>query len=59
MLAAYLQNMKDLDVTKFQGVSMIDSTIIEELITINFFIYVIDMQDGALVWGSEERSLEK
>ena len=52
-------NSTDPDPLKFQGVCMDDIPSVEDIVRINFFIYGIDLIDGAMVEELARRSIKK
>ena len=55
----FLVNSTNSDPSKFQGVCMDDVPSVEDLVGINFFIYHIDLIDGAMVGQLARRSIKK
>ena len=55
----FLVNSRNPDPSKFQGVCMNDFSSVEDIVGINFFIYDIDLIDGAMVGELARRSIKK
>ena len=55
----FLVNSTNPDPSKFQGVCMDDIPSEEDIVGINFFIYDIDLTDGAMVGELARRSIKK
>ena len=55
----FLVTSKNPDPSKFQGVCMDDIPSVEDIVSINIFIYDIDFIDGALVGELARRSIKK
>ena len=55
----FLVNSKNHDPSKFQGVCMDDIPSVEDIVGINFFIYDIDLIDGAIVGELARRGIRK
>ena len=55
----FLVNSTKPDPSKLQGVCMDDIPSVEDIVGINFFIYDIDLNDGALVGEIARRSIKK
>ena len=55
----FLVNSTNLDPSKFQGVCMDDIPSVEDIVSINIFIYDIDLIDGAKVGELARRSIKK
>ena len=55
----FLINSKNLDPSKFQGVCMDDILSVEDIVGINFFIYDINLIDGAMIGELARRSIKR
>ena len=55
----FLVNSTNPDPSKFQGVCMDDIPSVEDIVSINIFIYDIDLIDGAMVGELARRSIKK
>ena len=55
----FLVNSTNPDPSKFQGVCMHDIAAVEDMVKTNFFIYDIDLIDGAMVGELARRSIKK
>ena len=55
----FFVNSTNPDPSKFQGVCMDDIPSVEDIVSINFFIYHIDLIDGAMVGELARRSIKK
>ena len=55
----FLVNSTNPDPSKFQGVCMDDIPSVEDIVSINIFIYDIDLIDGAMVGELSRRSIKK
>ena len=55
----FLVNSTNHDPSKFQGVCMDDIPSVEDIVSINIFIYDIDLIDGAMVGELARRSIKK
>ena len=55
----FLVNSTNPDTSKFQGVCMDDIPSVEGIVSINIFIYDIDLIDGAMVGELARRSMKK
>ena len=55
----FLVNSTNPDPSKFQGVCMDDIPSVEDIVSINIFIYDIDLIDGAMIGELARRSIKK
>ena len=55
----FLVNSTNPDPSKFQGVCMDDIPSVEDIVSINIFIYDIDLIDGAIIGELARRSIKK
>ena len=55
----FLVNSTNLELSNFQGVCMDDIPSVEDIVSINIFIYDIDLIDGAMVGELARRSIKK
>ena len=55
----FLVNSTNLDLSNFQGVCMDDIPPVENIVSINIFIYDIDLIDGAMVGELARRSIKR
>ena len=55
----FLNNCGEVDQSKFQGVHMTDFSKVEEMLTLNIFLYDTDFVDGELFGELAQRSIQK
>ena len=55
----FLNNSEQIDVSKFQGVHLIDIRKVEDLLQLNIFIYDLDFLDRELIGELCRRNIQK